>query len=247
MRELALVILLLALPLATESVPPSNGPDNTLCFSVTDAGLPWPVTSPRDVGQLLGHGMHCVEMLEQYQVTPPANPIDLFHQQHCARLVGRMIQEFGNFTAPPLKMCSAMRSLQNTALWDAYAYVTYNYFDTTSLGSERERERETYKQLKLLVPEGTPTPQSDLFGLSAGNNLGDVLAKAEFTPQELTRKEKELVDGWNSEEVVYFGAVGVYCQSGDRVPFARLRDAIRTKANAATSQPTDALGRHHHH
>jgi len=97
MRLISLLVLCVATARVAVAIAPSNTPDGEqLCFTTQSQGLAWPITSGTDVGQLIPHGPHCVDMIEQYAAKPPTNEVDVFHLGHCARLAARMRDFFVN-------------------------------------------------------------------------------------------------------------------------------------------------------
>lgn len=72
-----------------------------LWFSTSDENLAWPITDGRDMGNLLIHGPHCLQMIEMFNKQilngqPLDNVYDRLHSEHCRRLARRVLNYYQN-------------------------------------------------------------------------------------------------------------------------------------------------------
>jgi hypothetical protein len=229
MQKILALSLLVAV--ANAGVPSNQPGGATLLFSNTDQGLPWPITSGRDAGQLIPHGPHCIEMVKMYVDECPNNPVDRLHDTHCRALIREMISFFDanpDFAMPKV-ICEDFVGLYEGFVPNAQYYLNYRYNNFRDNMTEVEQNQATYDALRdyqLKHTDKFGKSQTSLFGLIQGQNLGALLLKQD-QGKHLTTAEKEFLADWVSPTTARLGAVGTYCiNGGGSAPVDMLRDLL---------------------
>jgi len=177
--------------------PASNTPDGKgLLFSTSDGSLAWPMTDGRDMGNLLIHGPHCLEMIRMFnkQISnghPLNNVYDRLHSEHCRRLARRVLYYYENeekhYQVRPASLCNDLRT----------SYYTESRLSENLLIWTQLYGRQLFKQLlniDNMLPAGNKNKYKENFvkSISSSNKQFDFAAVSNSIYDQLyANAEKE--------------------------------------------------------
>ncbi|CAF1291811.1 unnamed protein product [Didymodactylos carnosus] len=227
------------------SAPPaSNTPDGQgLLFLTHDQNLAWPITAAQETGNLLPHGPHCLDMIEDFnqQILEHGklkNMVDESHYDHCRRLTRRVLayyeDEQPKYHVTPKSLCNDIFQLYDksgkkipiTSRTVTYT-VAYQNKRLTVNNTEIDDLELAHGIYNELLNETQNMSQQKLFERISGQNLGDLLVK-DWLEQELTAAEKSFLHAWESDRVVRIAAISIYCIQGEgkQAPIDKIRSLL---------------------
>jgi hypothetical protein len=212
MKNLFAAICFITFTFAVHVPPLGSAGKDTMCFYTRDSGLSWPTTNGRDIHQLVGHGPHCLEMLEMYKENQPQNDMDRMHEEHCDALITNVVHFFKanpSYFVPSM-ICDDIKGLYTSELGEIYGYLNYNY-DNLNMTEDSAVFQHFSEEA---------ANQNDLFALISGQNLGNLLLR-QWKKEQLTPTEHNYLQDWDTKiyahRNVRLAAFGIYCIHGQNM------------------------------
>jgi len=194
------VALLVGVSMGTEKIS----------FNATMDNLPWPLIDPNDYGSLIGHGIHCKELIEGFQGKPPADPVQHIHADHCRHNLRRLLRFFEtqpNYSVPR-QICEDLIEVVLCDECRRALPVTgqFEILDHTKSGL-------THSAFVFREMRKRAHSPAQLFGLLRAQNYGDILIKQKLEPEAITAAESDYADRVFTRPVdIRIAAQGLYCE-----------------------------------
>jgi len=210
-------------------------------------GLQWPLPDPINEGDLMLHGAHILDRVEELRKKKLDNDMDkmiVSVGREYLRRVHEYVKKTTDFKILP-DLCRDSERLNSTKRWEIrlrpiaeIPRVRPNRATPTDGKSEKQIAKDTHQNDPIVPFNTTHENATDNVNVTTENGtmnlvenfetrredhyerMGENFARVllkRYRKEKLEKEESEYLERWVSDESVHYGMMGIYCHNGENI------------------------------